>query len=124
MADNGIDVLKTGDIFAFPSSAEGFPLALTEAMGGGLPAIGFYDAASVNELIHDNKNGYLCSDLAEFTEKLRTLMKDKEKRIRFGCQARKDMQIFSSEIVWNTWEALLIELVEEKKVVVNEENVL
>jgi glycosyltransferase involved in cell wall biosynthesis len=113
VADNGIDVLKTGDIFAFPSSAEGFPLALTEAMGGGLPAIGFYDAASVNELIHDNENGYLCSDVAEFTEKLRTLMKDKEKRIKFGCQARKDMQIFSPSVVWNTWEALLKDVAKE-----------
>lgn len=37
--------LQKADIFAFPSAHEGFPLALTEAMAIGLPAIGYKTCA-------------------------------------------------------------------------------
>lgn len=57
-------VWKETDIFAFPSHHEGFPLALTEAMGVGIPAVGYRSCPAVNELIHDGKDGYLTEDSA------------------------------------------------------------
>ena len=42
-------------------------------------------------------------------------MEDKEKRVRFGYQARKDMQVFSPSVVWNTWEALLTEVAKKRE---------
>ena len=52
------DVLRQGDIFAFPSAYEGFGLSLAEAMSMGLPAVGYKSCSAVNELIVDGKNGF------------------------------------------------------------------
>ena len=84
------EVWKETDIFAFPSHHEGFPLALTEAMSAGIPAVGFRSCPAVNELIRHGENGLLCEDGEEaFREALRTLMEDPEKRRTMGKQARK-----------------------------------
>lgn len=67
---------KETDIFAFPSHHEGFPLALTEAMGVGIPAVGYRSCPAVNELIHDGEDGYLTDDgAAPFAEALRNSWK-------------------------------------------------
>lgn len=54
--DNVLKKLETAKIFTFPSSYEGFPLSLTEAMSAGLPAIGYQNCPAVNELIKDGEN--------------------------------------------------------------------
>lgn len=78
-------VWKETDIFAFPSHHEGFPLALTEAMGVGIPAVGYRSCPAVNELIHDGEDGYLTDDgAAPFAEALRKLMEDADRRTAFG----------------------------------------
>lgn len=110
-----LDILSKCDIFAFPSAYEGFSLALTEAMSVGLPTIGFKYAPSVHELIKNNVNGYLAINNNDFTDKLEGLMKSKEKRIAFGAKARENMKTYSAENVWNMWENLLENLVNNKK---------
>lgn len=101
------------DIFAFPSHHEGFPLALTEAMGEGIPAVGYRSCPSVNELIEDNRNGYLTEDGAEaFARALRKLMEDRKERIRLGNGARESMEQYLPEKVWEKWEVLLNQTVE------------
>lgn len=83
-------VWKETDIFAFPSHHEGFPLALTEAMGVGIPAVGYRSCPAVNELIHDGEDGYLTDDgAAPFAEALRKLMEDADRRTAFGKGLRK-----------------------------------
>lgn len=67
---NVSEKLQEADIFAFPSAFEGMPLALTEAMAAGLPVIGYKSCPSVNELIVDGVNGFLCEDgIDDFAEK-------------------------------------------------------
>lgn len=96
------------DIFAFPSHHEGFPLALTEAMGEGIPAVGYKSCPAVNELIEDGKNGYLAEDGAEaFARALQKLMEDREERIRLGRGARESMIPYLPDKVWDRWEAVL-----------------
>ena len=104
---------KTASIFAFPSSYEGFPLALTEAMSIGLPAVGFKNCPAVNELINDGKNGILCEDTIDaFAIGLSELMDNIEKRKQCGAQAKKDMEQYAPEIIWNMWEELIKETVD------------
>lgn len=104
------------DIFAFPSSTEGFGLALTEAMAAGLPAIGYKSCPSVNELIIDGYNGFLCDDgVDDFAEKLKILMSDAELRKKMGQNARESMKKFAPEKIWDQWEALIKEVVAEHK---------
>ena len=96
------------DIFAFPSHHEGFPLALSEAMGVGIPAVGYKSCSSVNELIKSDVNGYLVEEGPEpFSKALAALMKDEELRRKLGKGARESMESFRPEVVWNSWDELL-----------------
>lgn len=102
------EVWENTDIFACPSHHEGFPLALTEAMGAGIPAVGFRSCPAVNELIRSGENGLLCEDGEEaFREALRALMEDPEKRRKMGEQARKDMEAYRPELIWKQWASLI-----------------
>lgn len=113
---NVIERLQQSDIFAFPSAYEGMPLALTEAMAAGLPAIGYKSCPSVNKLIVDGYNGFLCEDgIDDFAEKLKILMEDAELRKKMGQNARESMKQFAPEKIWNEWEALINKVVTESK---------
>lgn len=104
-------VWKETDIFAFPSHHEGFPLALTEAMGVGIPAVGYRSCPAVNELIHDGEDGYLTEDgAAPLAEALRKLMEDADKRAAFGKRAKENMKPFAPEVVWDEWDRLIREV--------------
>lgn len=96
------------DIFAFPSHHEGFPLALTEALGAGIPAVGYKSCPAVNELIIDGKTGFLVDDGAEpLAEALKKLMSQPQTREKMGKNARASMKPFAPEVVWNRWESLI-----------------
>lgn len=107
-----VDHLQEADIFAFPSSFEGFGIALTEAMAVGLPAIGYHSCDAVNELIIDGENGFLCDDgVDDFANKLAMLMDNQALRIQMGEKARQAMQIYSPQRIWDRWESLLNSLI-------------
>ncbi len=113
---NVSEKLQEADIFAFPSAFEGMPLALTEAMAAGLPAIGYKSCPSVNELIVDGVNGFLCEDgIDDFAEKLKILMQDAVLRKKMGQNARESMKQFAPEKIWDEWEDLINKVVEESK---------
>lgn len=106
--------LRQADIFAFPSAFEGFPLALTEAMATGLPSVGFRLADAVNELIVDGKNGILCEDgVPAFAQGLEQLMKEPALRSAMGRQAVSDMEPYYPEAVWNQWQRLIDEQIQQ-----------
>ncbi len=109
-------VWERTDIFAFPSHHEGFGIALVEAMGAGIPAIGYRSCSAVNELIADGKTGLLISDGADaLAEGLRTLMTDPKKRKVYGQAAKEAAKAYSEETVWAEWEDLLKRVTEEKR---------
>lgn len=104
-------VWKETDIFAFPSHHEGFGMALAEAMGVGIPAVGYRSCPAVNELIHDGEDGYLTDDgAAPFAEALRKLMEDADRRTAFGKRAKEHMKSFAPEVVWDEWDQLIREV--------------
>lgn len=106
--------LLNSSIFAFPSAYEGFPLALTEAMGVGLPAVVYKSCPGSNEVVIDAKNGFLCEDGVEpFAEALDKLMGDKNLLIKMGESAKESMKQFAAEKVWNQWEALMKKLLDQ-----------
>ena len=101
-------VLKKADIFAFPSSAEGFGLALAEGMSAGLPGVGYRSCTGVNELITDGVNGLLCDDGADaLAEALDKLMSNKAMRVRMGKAAKKSVSKYAPKEIWNQWESLM-----------------
>lgn len=112
--NNVPSVLQQGDIFAFPSAYEGFGLALGEAMSMGLPAVGYKSCSAVNELIKDGENGYLCDNGVEpLRIFMKRLMSNLSIRVSLGERARADMKQYSSEVIWDTWENLLNQIVKQ-----------
>lgn len=107
-------VLKKAAIFGFPSAYEGFPLAMTEAMSAGLPCIGLKSCLAVSQLITNDETGILTDDSADaLAEGLESLMQDEALRTRLGRNAKKSMEVFAPEKVWNKWEELLYSMVAE-----------
>ena len=101
-------VWEKTDIFAFPSHHEGFGMALIEAMGAGIPAVGFKSCSAVNELIQDGKTGILCDDGADvFGEALETLMKNPVLRETYGNKATQLSEAYRDSTVWSYWNDLL-----------------
>lgn len=99
---------KKADIFALPSSHEGFGLALGEAMSSGLPAVAFRNCPAVNEIIEDGKAGYLVSDGVEsFAQGLKKLMENPSLRAEMGLYAHESMKKYDSAKIWDSWEQLL-----------------
>lgn len=108
--------LRKASIFAFPSAFEGFPLALTEGLGAGLPAIGFENCPAVNELIKDGSNGILCKESTDtLAIGLEELISDENKRISFGKQAQEDMKEYSEEKIYAEWDYLFQKVLQEGK---------
>lgn len=105
--DDPVSKLKESDIFIFPSKYEGFPLALTEAMSIGLPALGFASCSGVNELITPNVSGFLAEDVDELKRDLEKLMGDPGLRSKMGKNGRSEMIGFDPEKILDRWNLFL-----------------
>lgn len=90
--------LRSMDIFAFPSHAESFGLALCEAMATGLPCAA-YAKDGVLDIVEDGVNGLRVEvrNPQDLKEKLKRLVSDKELRERLGRAARLTVETKFSE---------------------------
>ncbi len=88
--DDVAGFLATGDIFAFPSHQEGFPLTLLEAMSVGLPVVSTEIDGPV-EILKDGVNGRLVpdDDPDRLAEALGELISDRDAAKRYGAAARQ-----------------------------------
>ncbi|MFQ3193096.1 MAG: glycosyltransferase involved in cell wall biosynthesis [Bermanella sp.] len=71
-------VLINADCLVLPSSKEGMPLNIIEAMSVGIPTVA-YDIDGVNEVVRDDINGWLCAhgDVAVLESKMLLAVADK-----------------------------------------------
>lgn len=76
-------------IFAFPSSSEGFPNAIGEALSAGLPVVAYDCIAGPSDMIVDGKNGFLVPLFNEkrFKRELKKLMGNENIRNELGANA-------------------------------------
>ena len=109
---------KTASVFVLPSRSEGCPLALREAMGWGLPAIGYKDCPGTNEIIKDRENGHLVDGQLNrsqaLADSLLSLCTDRQVQVQYGHQAREDTKIYNLDNVHEKWRAM-IETVAKKQ---------
>ncbi len=112
---NPEEILRTADIFIFPSKYEGFGLALGEAMAMGIPSLGLASCSGVNELIKHGETGFLAEDKESLIDYLSILMEDAEKRALMGAKGHEFSKAFDSEVIFQKWNGLLLEVVDQNK---------
>ena len=104
------DEYRAADIHVICSLHEGCPNVVCEAMGHGIPSIGYSDCRGTNELIKDGYNGLLIERLPEVENleaALRDLMLNPEARKAYGKQAHLEAQsLFPAPKVYDRWEEL------------------
>ncbi len=106
--------LEQASIFILPSKREGFGLALAEAMSKGVPAIGCKSCPAVNSLIKDQYSGLLCEDTpTDLADKIEQLIKSQKLRQYYGNNAKRQMNEYSADVIWDRWDQLISSIVKE-----------
>lgn len=92
--DQTVNRMSNASIYALPSSAEVFPMAVLEAMSVGLPVI-VTDGCGLAPMIQANAAGLVCGQSVEdFTEAIAALLDDSDRRIAMGANARRAVTEF------------------------------
>jgi len=107
--------LPKSKIFILPSIYEGFGLVLLEAMASGLPCIAFKpDGKKIltasNEIIEQDKTGFLVKNEEEMAEKIDLLLENEKLRKKMSKNARKQAEKYS----WEKTAEEILKLVREK----------
>ena len=101
------------NIFVLPSLYESFGLVTAEAMGHGLPVIGFEDCPGTNELIQDGVNGILVNSsdrVANLSRAMTALMQSRPLREELGARGKAAIERFSPSKIFTRWSDLLEEI--------------
>jgi 1,2-diacylglycerol 3-alpha-glucosyltransferase len=105
------DVLHDATVFLSASITEVHPISVIEAIACGLPLVAVQDEA-FEGMIEDGQNGYLVPmDVNIFSQRVATLIADREKLDRFGKKSAELSQKFSIEGQVETLENLYIEAI-------------
>ncbi|MFO7654888.1 MAG: glycosyltransferase family 4 protein [Candidatus Krumholzibacteriia bacterium] len=88
--DDVPDLLNAMDVFAFPSHAEAFGMALVEAMAAGLPAVSS-DCDGVVDIVVQGETGFMVPprDAAALTAAVQRLVENPGLRRELGAAARR-----------------------------------
>lgn len=97
-----VDYYKKADILILPSSEEGFPLTLLEAMAMGVPYVAF-DVGAVREISPRVAQEFIVKpgDIKEFTKKIQILLSSKEIYDRFRKGELEKVKEYSLDNVIN-----------------------
>jgi glycosyltransferase involved in cell wall biosynthesis len=91
-----LSLLKASKVFVFPSTREGFGIAVIEAMACGLPVITVHHPMNASlELIKDGENGFICAvDEKDIAAKILLLCKDTGAREAMALRALSSVRKF------------------------------
>lgn len=101
--------LLNSSIFVMTSHTESFGLVLIEAMSHGIPCLSYTSAQGANEIINNEKNGYLINDRneQEMIDKIDLLIGNEKIRKKLGKEARNKSKDYSGEVVLEKWSKLI-----------------
>lgn len=88
-------IFKASDLFVLPSSSEGMPNALLEALGSGLPCIGS-DIMGIRDILHYDELLFDPFNERALANKIKNLFTDQGffDHVKKLCQERKDLFVF------------------------------
>lgn len=115
--DNVPEVLSKAKALIMTSNFEGMPNVLLEAMAAGVPIISTdCPCGGPRTIIKNNKNGVLIpvGNREKLIKELLHIQEDEYFREGLGKQAKKDAELFSSEVVFGVWKDYLIKCLDKK----------
>lgn len=106
---NIYDIYQQHSILVMTSSYEGFPMSLLEGMANNLPLVSFDVPTGPNEIIHNDKNGYLIKpfDIIEMASKISYLIESKKTRVRFSQNNENLILDFKPSNILGQWNDIL-----------------
>ncbi len=100
-------------LFVTASRYESLGMATLEALGYGLPAIGFADCPGTNKIIQDGQNGFLVSSsdrISNLAEAMKSLMDSKDRLEKFSKSAIQSVQTYCAQDVYQRWRDLIFNI--------------
>lgn len=96
------EILKTADVFAFPSKREGLGLAAIEALACGVPVVAS-DNRGTREYIKNKINGILChtDSIEDYTDAFNRLYQDREYRLKLASECRNSVEEYDYRKIIN-----------------------
>jgi len=107
--DDAPAFLRGLDIYVQPSHHEGLCITAVEAMACGLPVVGTA-VGGLTETVVDGETGWLVEpgDVDAFTDRIRELHRDPERRRRMGTRARERvLERYSQDVLQERFRALV-----------------
>ncbi len=113
--DNLDEYYAKASLLLVTSNNEGFCMVVNEAACYGVPTV-CNRIPGLEDLINNGENGYIVEqdDIVALSNKVETLLADKELRNRTGKQAKEYVKKFSKETVGNSWKYLINTVITEK----------
>lgn len=105
--------MREASIYVMSSSTECFPMVLLEAMSIGLPIISFDCPNGPKNIIAHNTDGLLVENgnTEELAKTIIKLVNDKDLRIEFGNNGKKNALKYDKEIIMKNWLNLFDRLI-------------
>jgi len=105
---NPFSIMSRCDLFVLSSRYEGFPNALLEAMGCGLPVVSFDCPTGPSQIIQHGINGLLVppEDKDKLKRAIQSLMEKKEMRESMGKNAKYVCKRYAPDQIMVQWERL------------------
>ena len=104
--DKPMDVMLSSSINLNTSTYEGFCLTIIEGYECGVPSISFNSGEQIEEVILDNKTGFIAKDKNDYINKLKELMDNNKLLTEMGLNSKEYNKNFQIDKIVNDWDKL------------------
>ena len=104
--DKPMEVMLSSSINLNTSTYEGFCLTIIEGYECGVPSISFNSGEQIEEVILDNKTGFIAKDREDYINKLKELMDNSDLLKEMGLNSKEYNKNFTIDKIVNDWDKL------------------
>ncbi len=99
--------IASSKLFILGSIYEGMPNSLIEALSLGIPSISTNSTPVIEDIIINNKNGFIVDNKKEFIDKINYLLNNKDLLNKFHNYSYKIRSIYNKKNIINSWYKII-----------------